>query len=732
MTFKKFGKIAGLGLGIVLLLTAVYIFYPQNIWPFAANLDSLIPPEGQYNVRILRDEWGVPHIFGQTDADAAYGLAFANAEDDFGTIQDTLLASRAMLGQVYGRDSAPIDYFVHLMRIWDDIDAQYDAIPPEARAVMTAYADGLNHYSALHPDEVATPDLFPVTGKDVTAGFMLKVPVFFGLDSAVGQLFEPPQNEDIGYWDIGDEKSAISQYPASAPYGSNVFAVSPARSANGETFLAVNSHQPWSGPATWYEAHLHSEEGLDVVGGLLPGSPLVNLGHNRHLGWSFTVNHPDLVDIYELEINPDNPNQYKFDGEWRELETRQITLRVKIIGRLVIPVKQTVWWSVYGPTVQQDWGTFAIRYAGMGEVGYVEQFLQMNKAANLAEWQSAMREGPLPMFNAGYADDQGNIYYVYNARLPQRAAGYDWQNTLPGNTSETLWTAYLPYDDLPQVLNPASGFIQNANSTPYQTTLGPENPQEEDYAPEFGIETAVTNRALRALTLFGADEAITAADFYAIKYDMTYDPASDMAKLVEMLIQNPPSGDEHVEQALDLLAGWDLQAAPESRATAVAILTFHFLNESDQVDLEPWRLINSDIPLAAAQESFLQAVDVLAANFGRVDVPWEEVNRLIRGDVDLGLGGAPDVNHAIYGELQEDGRFQGIAGDSYVMLVQWDADGRLTSQSIHQYGSATSRPGSPHYADQAALFTQRRLKPVWLDEADIRAHLEQETVFGER
>ena len=185
------------------------------------------------------------------------------------------------------------------------------------------------------------------------------------------------------------------------------------------------------------------------------------------------------------------------------------------------------------------------------------------------------------------------------------------------------------------------------------------------------------------------------------------------------------------QQAAQLLGEWDLQATPDSRATAVAVLTLNFLYESGQAELEPWRLVNSNIPLEAAQESLIQAVDVLMENFGRVDVPWQEVNRLIRGDADLGLGGGPDVNHAIYGELQEDGRFRGIAGDSYVMLVMWDADGRLTSQSIHQYGSATSRPDSPHYADQAPLFAQRRLKPVWLDEADIRAHLEQKTIFGD-
>ena len=710
-------------IGLVLFVTGVYIFWPQGVWPFVTNLDDIAPAEGTYDVTILRDTWGIPHIYGQTDADAAYGLGFAHAEDDFVTIQGTLLAASTLAGRTFGPDSAPIDYFAHLLRIQDTIDAKYDSLPPDGRAILEAYADGLNHYAALHEDEVANAALFPLQGEDIAAANLLIVPAFFGLDGAVADLFAGPPDE-------GDDTQLTSECQSWAcvetAYGSNTFAISPTRSANGETFLAVNTHQPWSGPATWYEAHLHSEEGLNVVGGLFPTSPLVSIGHNEHLGWSFTVNHPDLVDTYRLEINPDNPDQYLFDGEWLDLDVRNVTLWVNIIGRLNIPVRQETLWSVYGPTVRQDHGTYALRYAGMGDVDLIQQFLGMNKATNFAEWQTAMREGPLPMFNTGYADETGNIYYVYNAKLPIRNEAYDWQGILPGNTSETLWTEYLPFDELPQVLNPASGFVQNANSTPYQTTIGSENPKEADFSPAFGIETFMTNRALRALELFDADDAISAEDFYTIKYDMTYHPDADLVRVRDMLVANPPEGDG-VDTAVSLLADWDLQATPDSKGATIAILTFYNLADRDDVGMNPSRLIDSTIPLAAAQDGLLKTVEWLQTYYGRIDVEWQDVNRIVRGDADYGMGGGPDVLHAIYGESnEENGRLVGFVGDSYVQIVQWDAEGNLSSQAVHQYGAATSHPDSPHYADQVPLFAERELRPLWFTEEEIRANLERE------
>ena len=720
---KRWQKI-GLGVVVLLALAAAYIFWPQGVWPFVVNLDELETINDNYDVVIRRDSFGVPHIFGQTDADAAYGLGYAHAEDDFLTIQQALVAARGKLGVAYGIDAAPNDYMVQLLRIWDVVDAQYDSIPPDIQAIMQGYADGLNYYAALHEDELLLPELFPISGQDVAAGFIHRVPLFFGLDGALGDLFAETRQNTVS------EKEVIHLPPA-VKYGSNVIAVGPERSANGETFLAVNSHQPWEGIVAWYEAHMVSGEGWNMVGGLLPGSPTITHGHNEHLGWAFTVNSPDLIDIYVLEMNPDNPDQYLFDGEWHDLEVGEAPITVTLFGRFRWTVKREVLWSVYGPTVRQDHGVYALRYAGMGEIGHVEQFVRMNKATNLAEWQAAMREGPLPMFNTGYADAEGNIFYVYNGRIPIRAEGYNWQQYLPGNTSETLWTEYLPFDELPQVSNPPSGFVQNANSSPYRTTLGEGNPDEANFSPTLGINDTMSNRSLRALELYGSDESITAAEFMAYKYDMTFSAEADVSRMVQMILAEPPPSDLDERAAYDLLASWDGQTNPENSGATVALLTFFYLLEADGTDISVSNMTGGAFTAVSVQTSFSQAVDHLSEHFGSVEVPWQEVNRLVRGDADLGLGGAPDVLHAVYGEMGEDGRFHGVAGDSYILLVTWQPDGTVSSQSIHQYGSATLDEDSPHYADQAPIFVARELTPVWFTEEAILANLEQAYRPGE-
>jgi acyl-homoserine-lactone acylase len=705
---------------LVFLAAAAFIFWPQKV-----DLSHLADAGDPYDAIILRDTWGVPHIFGVTDADASYGLAYAHAQDDFLTIQQTLAAARGTLASIYGLNAAPNDYMVHLLRIWDDVNEKYRSdLSPETRAILDAYAAGINQYAALHPEEVLSEDLFPVQGKDIVAGSVHKSPLFFGLDSDLAELFQEEPQREVS------PRPEAQILEVESQMGSNTFSIGPNRTSDGSTFLAVNSHQPWEGAVTWYEAHIHSEEGLDVVGSIFPGSPLILHGHNRHLGWAFTVNHPDLVDTYVLEINPDNPDQYRFDGEWLELEVRQAPIKVKLLGNLSWTVKQEVLWSVYGPVVRQDHGTYAIRYAGMGIVDIWEQIYGLNKATNFEEWQGAMRQGGFASFNVGYGDGEGNIYYLYNADMPIRAEGYDWSRYLPGDTSKTLWTEYLPFDDLPQVLNPAAGFTQNANSTPFQTTLDPDNPDPDDFSSTMGIEIQMSNRALRARELFSSDESITFEEFITYKYDMTYSKDSDIPNMVKIILDAPNPEDKNLQKGVEILREWDLEADPESPGATLAILTLYDLANTSQ-SYSGSRLIGSEFVAQEVLESYQRTVESLVENFGRVDVPWGEVNRLIRGDVDLGLGGGPDLLHAIGGRLQEDGRLKGYVGDSYVLLIRWDADGQVQSFSIHQYGSATLDENSPHYADQSPLFANRQLKAVWFDEADIRANLESEYRPGE-
>ncbi len=665
------------------------------------------------DVRILRDTWGVPHVFGKTDADAAYGLAWAHAEDDFGTIQGRLLAARGRLASVRGRGGASNDYFVALLRVRDAVDGRYASdLSAETRALCEAYAEGINRFAALHPEKT-WPGLYPVTGKDVVAGFVQGVPLFFDLDKVVQELMGPTRLRPVSR--KGAKASAASGLVES-PTGSNTLAVASSRSADGFTRLAINSHQPWDGPVAWYEAHVHSDEGWDMAGGLFPGAPLVLHGHNRDLGWALVVNHPDLVDVYVLETNPANPNQYRFEGEWRDLDVRRAAIDVRLFGNFRWTFEREVLWSVHGPVLRRPHGTYALRYANMGDVRAVEQWFRMNKSRTRREWEDALRLQGVPSFGIGYADREGHIAYFYNARLPLRAEGYDWAQYLPGDTSETLWSEYLPFEKLPRVVDPPSGFVVNANSTPFEVTGGPGNPDPASYSKTFGIETHSTNRALRALELFGADRDITREEFERYKFDTAYSKRSATAARLRSLVAGPAPADPLARQGWELLRRWDLKTDAQNPAAALALLTLSPPHDNQPRPIAPDELVNR----------LERAVRELQGIFGRIDVPLGEVTRLRRGPVDLPLGGAPDTLRAIYTRRDEDGRRRGIAGDSYVLLAEWDREGRVSSRSIYPYGSATSYEPSPHYADQAPLFARHELKPVYLDEAEIRAHLGRE------
>jgi penicillin amidase/acyl-homoserine-lactone acylase len=353
----------------------------------------------------------------------------------------------------------------------------------------------------------------------------------------------------------------------------------------------------------------------------------------------------------------------------------------------------------------------------------------MNKATTFAEWRAAMSLRQLPMFNAAYADKDGNIYYLYNGVIPVRDPNYDWSGYLPGDTSKTLWTEYIPFDDLPQVLNPPAGFIQNANGTPYRTTLGPGNPDPRNYAASLGIDTDISNRSLRMLELFGADDSITPEEFVQYKFDLQYSQDSIVATIKQMLSDaHMPTPETAVAQ--EVIRNWDLRTDPDNTGAALMVFTLNSLAEKYPGAIQLSRLGQGEFNEAMLMDAFIDAVTKLNTHFGRVDVKWGEVNRLMRGSVDLPIGGGPDILHATYGALQDDGRLKITDGDSYVLLVIWDKDGTVHSMSVHQFGAATIRENSPHYADQAPLMSQRKLKPVWFDEADIRANLEEEYVPG--
>ena len=697
MRYVKIG--AAVVLGLVVVALAAVILTDRMAQPKEPDPATLIARANAYHARIVRDDYGVPHIFGHSDADVAFGLGFAHSEDDYATIQDVALATRGELAASEGAKAAPGDYLVRAMRVWETIDARYDRdLPSDVKRVLEGYADGVNYYAALHPDAVK-PGLLPLTGKDIAAGFVFKTPFFYGFADTLKKL-----TADTG------GKPAL-------PIGSNGMAVAPGRSADGATRLLVNSHQPYTGPVAWYEAVLESDEGWHVTGGFFPGSPFMLHGHNEHLGWANTVNEPDLVDIYRLTINPKNENQYRLDGKWRDFESKDAAIRVKIFGPLIWTVHRPVLFAAQGPVFKTDHGVFAVRYAGMGEVRQVTQYYRIDKARTLDEWKQAMRLQALPSINYVYADEKGNIGYLYNGQFPLRKDGVDWRGYIPGDRSDLIPAAIVPFDRLPQLWNPKSGFVFNSNNTPFQATDPADDLKASDYPAWMGIQTNMTNRAQRALETFGADTAISEAAFRKYKFDVRYSPKSDVAKIIAELCS--PVRDA---KACDLLTHWNLSADIHNRGAALAILTAEPVIRARHD--HDWSL--------TPMESLKRAEQRLIDHFGRVDPEWGKVNRFRRGALDVPIDGGPDTYRAVYGLPQPDGTLTAVDGDTLIMFVTWDKAGTLSSDSIHQFGSATLDSRSPHYADQTPLFVAMKTKPVLFNQSQLAGNVEADYSPGNR
>lgn len=686
----------GLGLLAVIATVAVGLASWDNLLASAPPADPVRP----LHARIVRDNFGVPHIFGRTDADVAYGIAIAESEDDFPTLEETLASVRGRLGAITGPDGAKIDFALAVTDARRVAAEGYGALAPATRLLVEAYAQGLNEYAKGHPSEIRLRGLFPVSGHDIVTGFVLRAPFFYGLDRPLGALVEgkvPPR--DAG---PPDER------------GSNAFAVARSKSSDGAVRLIINSHQPWAGPVTWYELVVHSNEGWDFAGATFPGAPFPLLGHNQTLGWANTVNRPDLVDTYKLELNAKG-DAYRLDGRWMQLVEQRVWLHVRF-GPFVLPVPRTLHWAVHGPVIENARGAFALRWAGIGDARAVEQYYRINKARDWGEWRQAMAMQAVPGTNFVYADAAGHIAMVYNARFPARLPGVDWKGIVPGNRSDLVWRRYLPWSADPMVIDPKAGWVANSNNTPFVATAPADELDPKGFPAEMGIETYMTNRAQRFSELFAANQGSLSRDaLLAVKFDKGYSKAGWvgrwMAAISAIDTRNAPA----LARAQALLKAWDW--ALDGVGPADTLATLVIANGAR----EAYR----GEPLPEPRARLQDAVDWLQAHFGRLDVPLGDFQRLRRGKVDLPLYGGPDALRAVYAARADDGRRVADNGDGFIMLVEWDKAGQVRSQSIHQFGTATVRTASPHYADQSPLFARQQWKPVWFDPEDLDRHAER-------
>lgn len=708
------------GLAAIILAAGLMTWDPLPATPDAR---SLAAAANNYDAEIIRDAYGVPHIYGKRDVDTAFGLGFAHSEDDFETLQLTLAASRGHLARHKGKDAAVTDYLVNLMGVWDRIDERYaQEVPQDAKDMARAYVAGLNLYASQNPDKI-WPGVFPATEQDITAGFMFKTPLFYQFDKALLKLMGDERMEAVAL-DPGVSDAFTIGPHRESERGSNGFAVSPARSGDGVTRLFINSHQPIEGPVAWYEAHQVSEDGLDIQGGLFAGTPIVLSGFNRHLGWANTVSVPDLSDVFVLIRNPKNKMQYRLDDGWADFKVKTARINVKLFGPFAYKAKREILHTVHGPVVKTDHGDYAIKWAGMDESRQLSQYVRMAKATNLDEFLGIMSMNALPSINYVYADKDGNIGLIHNGQYPDRKPGWDWDKYLPGDRSDLNWTQYRPFSDVPKLINPESGFVWNANNDPAFATDGPDNFSHADYPAEMGLQDNQTNRSLRIMELTqDPAQPMTRQRLLDIKFDNAYAAESLAVDFRDKVLAIDYSGEPDLIAAQNHLRDWNLRTDKDSRHAALGVLVT--LKTTAEI-------YTGDAPLPP-DASLRFAVDYLMKHYGRIDPLYGEINILRRGDISVPISGSGDTLRAVYPTgFEDDGKLPMTAGDSYVALVEWDAAGNQTASVIQPYGSNMEDPQSPHHNDQVEIFAGETFRKALLTKDEVIAQATARYKPGER
>ena len=717
-----------LALAIFLTIITIVINF-QNTKNFSP--DKYIKIAQSYEYEIKRDEYGVPHVNGKTDKDASFGFGFAQTEDDYDNIEFAIKMARGTLsdfdfslesistlyslvtgkGDILSNLSAikgvELDFLIKFMNVKEIVTEKKDLIDQNIINYLRGYADGINYWAALNPNRV-DQSIFPVSEDDLLVGMVFRMPLFYGFDHYIEELIDLLTVEDI----TETTRNSLSHQPLIAsvkshfnPSGSNAFAVSKKRSANNETLLVINSHQPLTGPVAWYEAHIKSDEGLNIMGGTFPGSPFIHVGFNEFLGWGATVNQPDLGDIYELVINPENENQYLLDGKWLDLGVVKQNFRVKLFGPFAINYPLDMYFSKHGPVLKDGAKAYALRYVGMEDINQVTEWYRLNKARNFQEWTSALRMQEIASLNLIYADKEDNIYFVHNVKSPIRDNNYDWTKVLPGDRSDLIWTDFHSFDDIPQIKNPGSGYLFSTNQNPFFVTEKEDNLNPDQFTNTFGFQTRTTNRAHRAYELFSIDNDITYEEISLIKHDNKFSYNSRQYEFMKKIFNADFSENKKLRDAQKFLQDWDLGTDYENNHAAfgVCILSPEWLAEIKRE------------PQPDAIEIFTDCVDEMYQNFNSLSIPWNEVNFLDRGNKMIPIQGGPDVLRAIYAPRSEDGILKAVAGDGLYIYVVWDSNKNQTSKSIHQYGSATIDRSSIHYDDQMELYADEKLKNTFFD-----------------
>jgi acyl-homoserine-lactone acylase len=685
---------------------------------------------------VYRDTWGVPHIYAPTLEAGLYAMGWAQAQDRPVELLKNYMRAMGESARFDGPAGVESDMIALLWDNYGTSKRNFDKIRPEIQEQVRAYVRGVNDFYAGHREDI--PSFWgdrPVDEYMVVAFFR-----FFLYGWSVGQVFDDLQ--------AGGVRPGFDQ----PTRGSNEWAVSPGRSATGSAILCIDPHLSWWGTSRFWEFRIHAGV-LQGSGFTLPGGPYIGLGHNANVAWAMTTGGPDTADVYVLTLKSDDPTKYLYDGQWRTLGRRDVTIEVKGAPAQKI----TIWSSHHGPIVALRGGkAYAAKMAYAEEVQLAEAWYELNTAKDYSGAVRAMDLRQLFPQNVMVADTSGNIYYQRTGRVPRRPAGYDWSRPVDGSTSATEWQGLHPASDHVQVLNPPQGYMQNCNISPdvmmVNSPLTPDKTLPYLYDSSAG---AINPRGARAVQLLQADASVTieAARAYATDvhpygverwlevlrradaaFGATHQSDADYAKGVKELLAWD-GGLRRDSQAALKYYYWRRQLVDDHGAPAVA-------DAARRIDYYPAALGKpapaielSDDELQAAVDSFASALARLKADRGSLDAAYGDMFRVGRDDTSWPLGGGGDygtttLRNIGYGRERSDHTRWGDRGQTSTQVVVLSKPVRSwTYVPIGQ----SDRPTSPHYRDQAEkAFSPRQLKPTWWQPEDLAEHIESRTVVGER
>lgn len=667
-------------------------------------------------VTIYRDIYGVPHVFGHTDASTVFGFAYAQAEDNFWRVEENFINALGRASELYGEKSLNEDRLNHALEIPKLAREEYARLDSHIRLLCDSFAAGFNYYLARHPE--------------VRPRLLTKIEPWYTLAFIRYNYYQNGFARDRNLRQTELKTAEIDDNDLRAHTGSNGWAIGPTRSASGHALLFINPHLPFFGPGQVYEGHVHSDEGWNFTGYTRFGFPLPYVGHNENGGWVSTDNAADLTDVYlETFDDPARPLAYKYGNEYRLATERVEEIRVKTTTGMETR-RFTMRKTHHGPILAaRDGKLLAIRMAKFEAEGWLREWYDMTRAKSLDELKRAM--APLNMLfgNVMYADRQGNTWYLYNGAVPRRNPRFDWSKPVDGSDPATEWQGYHTMAELPQLTNPKTGWMQNCNTTPFLLTSDG-NPDPKQF-PTYMVQEGDNPRGAISREILSGNARFTFEDLRRLAFDSRVMNAGN--RLPSLLAALKANSDAKLREVHDELARWDHRSANDS----VAMTLFSLWHE--RVSRDRTATATPERQLAALAE----VVATLERDFGTWKVAWGELSRLQRVDESKeeefndsnpslpvrGVNGNDGAVFTFYAApMRGQKRRYGVAGGTYISVVEFGP--QVRALSIHTFG-ASGNPKSRHYMDQAALYARGEFKPAWLTLKDIKANLEASYHPGE-